>query len=644
MNLRFLRGASCAIVFAAGLIIPSSSLAQRPPGSGPPAGGRPAPGQNADIFPTASLHVYVRGPDGSPIDQMALVTLFTWTNQMYRQSTTQGGNAEFDSIPPGQYTIQVIAPAYENAKENVEISFGGSTVLISLKPSSTGSPDGASSAPAIPILPPKVQKELNKAIEALRANKPGDAHSLLMDAYRHAPNHPQVNYLFGVYFSQTNDWREAKRSWEKAVSAYPRYLPALLSLGEAMLREGRPSDAASYFKRAVEAEPSSWRAHAHLAEAELRLSSLDEAVHDAERAIELGHSQAVAVQPLLARALGDQGKVERAIKILEAYLQERPSDVDAKKALEALRAPLVVPAKVAVPAADPPQDPPPLPAFASASLLPSAWMPPDIDEKIPPVEPGVACTLDTVLSNASKHALELVGNVDRFTATESLKHELFSTAGLPSTLETRKFNYLVSIEQIRPGILSVEEYRDGSFSYEKFPDGIATLGLPSLVLVFHPAQVSNYDMTCEGLAKLSGGLAWQVHLRQRPDKPRTLRSYRIGAQSYPVSLRGRAWIAADTFQIVRLETDLVAPLPQIHLAGEHTAIEYGPVHFKRKNVDMWLPQSAEVYFDWRGRRIYRRHDFSNYLLFAVDENQKIAPPKTPDAGASGPSAETQKPR
>src|SRR2546425_9471098 len=132
MNLRFLRGASCAIVFAAGLILPSSSLAQRPPGGGPPAGGRPTPGQNSDIFPTASLHVYVRGPDGSPIDQMALVTLFTWTNQMYRQSTTQGGNAEFDSIPPGQYTIQVIAPAYENAKENVERSEEHTSELQSL--------------------------------------------------------------------------------------------------------------------------------------------------------------------------------------------------------------------------------------------------------------------------------------------------------------------------------------------------------------------------------------------------------------------------------------------------------------------------------------------------------------------------------
>jgi len=43
---------------------------------------------------------------------------------------------------------------------------------------------------------------------------------------------------------------------------------------------------------------------------------------------------------------------------------------------------------------------------------------------------------------------------------------------------------------------------------------------------------------------------------------------------------------------------------------------------------MWLPQSAEVYYDWRGKRIHRRHSFANYLLFDVDEKQHIAEPKT----------------
>ena len=55
---------------------------------------------------------------------------------------------------------------------------------------------------------------------------------------------------------------------------------------------------------------------------------------------------------------------------------------------------------------------------------------------------------------------------------------------------------------------------------------------------------------------------------------------------------------------------------------------------------MWLPKSADVYYDWKGKRIHRRHSFSNYMLFAVDNQQKIAAPKvdtTPSDG--GPSTE-----
>jgi hypothetical protein len=97
--------------------------------------------------------------------------------------------------------------------------------------------------------------------------------------------------------------------------------------------------------------------------------------------------------------------------------------------------------------------------------------------------------------------------------------------------------------------------------------------------------------------------------------------------SYPVALKGRAWILADSFQVARLETDLITPVPEIKLFADHTAIEYGPVRFQKRNVEMWLPQSAEVFYDWRGKRIHRRHSFSNYLLFAVDEKQRISDPK-----------------
>jgi hypothetical protein len=191
----------------------------------------------------------------------------------------------------------------------------------------------------------------------------------------------------------------------------------------------------------------------------------------------------------------------------------------------------------------------------------------------------------------------------------------------------------------------VEEYRSATGGGPaEFPGGVATNGLPALVLIFHPYNASDFAMTCEGLARLSDGLAWQIHFRQRPDKPNVIKRYRIGADgpSYPVALKGRAWISADTFQILRLEADLVAPVKEIRLLEDRADVEYGPVHFAKGNVNMWLPKRADVYYDWRGRRIHRRHSFGDYMLFAVDDKQKISAPKVDEAPADTSPGETPK--
>jgi hypothetical protein len=149
-------------------------------------------------------------------------------------------------------------------------------------------------------------------------------------------------------------------------------------------------------------------------------------------------------------------------------------------------------------------------------------------------------------------------------------------------------------------------------------------------------------MTCEGLARSNGQLAWQVHFRQRKDRPNELRHYKLGPMgpTYAVAVKGRAWIGADSYQVLRMETDLVAPLPEIRLAADHIAVEYGPVTFLKGTTKMWLPQSAEVFYDWKGRRVHRQHRFSNYLLFSVDDKQKISAPKGEQSAAA---PETGKP-
>ena len=95
---------------------------------------------------------------------------------------------------------------------------------------------------------------------------------------------------------------------------------------------------------------------------------------------------------------------------------------------------------------------------AGASTSPShpTWLPPDVDEVVPPVE-ETACSVDEVLQKAEERVLEFVHNVDRFTATESLSHQSINKHGQASAPVGRKFDYVVSIHEVRQGHLGVTE-------------------------------------------------------------------------------------------------------------------------------------------------------------------------------------------
>jgi len=569
------------------------------------------------------------------------------------------------SLVPAAYATESVPALGWQEKENSSMK-AAADVRLESKAEKT--------APAVApaVLAPNAQKQIGKALEALRANNLRKARSHLDAAYRLAPSSADVNYIFGVYSSQANNLDQAKSYWTKTLEINPKHLNALLSLSDLLLREKKTDEALALLKRATEAEPSSWRSHALLCHALLMQGSVDEAIEQAERALDLGHGPATIIEPLLATALAGRGDTKRAISVLQGFLKEHPADATAKGQLQGLQTSQVAVAKKQVvvtanqtgwqdianvvpeievehlqtsrlPVAGGPMPTsandivvPDLIPGVTSMPLPSNWLPPDVDERVPPVEPNVACALDDVLQKAGERIQEFVTNVDRFTATESLKHESINKWGLAAPSEMRKFDYVVSVEEIRPGYLGVQEYRSRHGSGEDFPDGVATNGLPALVLIFHPYNAGSFEMTCEGLARWNGALGWQVHFRQRSDRPNRIRSYRIGSDgpSYAVALKGRAWIAADSYQILRLETDLIAPLPEIRLATDRAIIEYGPVHFREGDVDMWLPQSAELYYDWRGRRSHRIHSFSNYLLFSVGDKQRISVPKIEDEPAS----------
>ncbi|HJY88216.1 MAG TPA: tetratricopeptide repeat protein [Candidatus Acidoferrales bacterium] len=610
-----------AAILALLVFLPVDTTAQKPPSPRP-----------AVVSPPGVL-VRLLDLNGSRLDVPAVVWFRSLSLSMNIPGSAFSGEVVFPGLRPGRYTVEAEAPGYVTTRETVEIlSEGNFVVLLYMRPEP---PRGVTAGPpGPPVLAPKARQEAEKGLQALQANNNlAKARKHLEVALHLAPNHPDVNYLWGILWLEENNWAQAKVFLEKSVSLDSKHRFGLVALSRLHYRQHEYAEAIGLLKRALELDPSSWRVHWLLASAYLRLSEFAKAREHAELALKSGKEKAGEAQLVLGQALAALGEKEKAWRALESFLNAyptHPAAEHARRLLEALRqgaAELVNVAAFPV-QPDPAALAPPM-TPVELSSPPARWAPADVDTVLPAVFPDKRCSLPDVLSATSQRVKELVTNLQQFTATEWLEHEQVDASGNARQKETRTFTYLAAIEQTRPGMLSVDEYRNGATSLEAFPARLATTGLAALALIFHPYYVTDFEMSCEGLGQWRGLPAWQLHFRQRDDRPSRMRSYHVNHLGYPVKLKGRAWIAADTYQVVRLETDLAEEIPAIRLRSEHLAIEYRPVQFQKRHVELWLPESAELYLDFKGHRYHRRHSFSDFQLFAVDVDQTIHSPGEP---------------
>jgi hypothetical protein len=129
-------------------------------------------------------------------------------------------------------------------------------------------------------------------------------------------------------------------------------------------------------------------------------------------------------------------------------------------------------------------------------------------------------------------------------------------------------------------------------------------------------------MVCEGLGEWHARPAWLVHFEQHTDKSSIFQEVGVNQRWFEVRLRGRAWIAADNFQIAHLDFDLLKTIPQIRLVTEHMIVDYRAVNFAKRNTQLWLPESIDFYIDIQGHKYLNRHLLNNFFLFSVDASQE----------------------
>jgi tetratricopeptide (TPR) repeat protein len=595
-----------------------------------------APGTGVLIFKVSSER------DGHAIDRQALLKLVNLSTQNPVWRTTEDAStgvysenasqAVFTDLPFGKYNVEASAVGYLSTHK--EVSVMATIVQDQIEIVLHRDPD-AVNLDAATVMTPGARKQTKRAISALKSGKLQDAQKYLDVAYKSAPSDPNLNFLLGYLYFQKKDYSQAATYLGTATSVNPHNAQALTLLGRAGLERSDYPAARSALEQAILADTEGWLPHDLLADAYLHEKNYGKARDEAQVAISKGKAAAGSAQLVLGQALLNLGNDQDGIQALNLFLQTSPEQPLAGQVKDLItqagqRSSNAAPA-------DPEQvqaqltSVDPLLALPVPTPLMRAWQPPGVDEVKLALAPDVVCPSEKVVEESGRRVRELVDDVARFAAVEDLFHQALDSYGSPVRTENRKYNYVASISEPQPGFFSVDEFRSNRLAVSGSPDDIVSNGFAALALVFHPDMRDNFDLLCEGQGDWHGQAAWLVHFRQRDDRPNRMHSYKVGTQYYSVKLKGRAWIATDTFQIMRIEAEMVNPVPAIQLMSEHQIVEYGPIPFQRQNTTLWLPKSAEIFFDFRKHRYYRRHSFDQYMLFSVDSNEKRKEPSVKPA-------------
>jgi len=155
--------------------------------------------------------------------------------------------------------------------------------------------------------------ELARAGRALRAlGRFKEANAAYRDASTDAPGDASIQTGWGELFFEKHDNAEALKSFQMALQADPRWVPAMVGAARA-LSDDNPPQAVALATRALEMNPSSVEAHVFLAEEATDAGRHDEALKELEKAL--------AVNPSSLDA--------HALQAAITYIKDKPQEFEA---------------------------------------------------------------------------------------------------------------------------------------------------------------------------------------------------------------------------------------------------------------------------------------------------------------------------
>jgi tetratricopeptide (TPR) repeat protein len=429
--------------------------------------------------------------------------------------------------------------------------------------------------------------------------------------------------MLGLAELGSGDWDGASRNFSEAVSktladrTKGRPEP-LLAYGVMQTWRHDPENASGYFVEALKFAPQDTLALRELGRSQLLLQNWGGADNYLSKALAAGAGPEVRL--LRVQALMGGGDFEQASQEMTRYLNGRDvktmpletrmlwAQIENRKKVETTYAKV----KTEV---DEPID------YLHHAIPELKGMEPATDQT----------PLDSILTKAGQNVLEFFRSFPNTTSLEAIHQEKLRRNGKSRGALDQKFHYvcLTPAPASEPGF---SEYRANLSGDRGQPQGLQdgfmlTSGFTSTSLLFHPAYQPEATFRYLGRQQINGRDTFVIVFAQRPARARMHGTFKAGASAVPTFTQGVAWIDAEKYHVLRLRTDLLAPLPEMRLKKQTTEINYGEAHFKNIAEGFWVPRQVTVTVDYAGRLLRNTHEYSDFKLFNVESKQKINKPK-----------------
>lgn len=288
----------------------------------------------ADPSSVGNISVHVELPGNQPAGRHLRVRLMSGSGStpVSENFTNEQGNAQFISVPIGEYHVVVSGDGIQEADSGqfeIDRRKLSQSVFVTVRPLDQGATPQAAGPATVSkadlAIPSRAQKEFNRASDAIAHQDWPQAVQHLQRAIEIYPSFAMGYNNLGVVYGHMNDLQKERESFQRAIDLDSRFAPGYVNLAKLALREQDVAQAEALLEDANRADSNNEEIMTLLAQAQLLNKHFDAAILTAHEVHARPHEKFAIIHYIAARAEERAGRPQEAIVELKQFLAEEPS-------------------------------------------------------------------------------------------------------------------------------------------------------------------------------------------------------------------------------------------------------------------------------------------------------------------------------